>query len=127
LPNWTAAGDHISFVCDRDAALTVVKRVTRYHSFEEMLDGRRTRHRDRTLAPRDPAVNTNIECWRASIRGCGVDAETHQLVQELATLTGETQTRAVTIAVRERLDRMRHLHEAGLAAPGYRPDDLVRR
>jgi antitoxin VapB len=41
--------------------------------------------------------------------------ETHQLVQELAALTGETQTTAVTIAVRERLDRVRHLHEASLA------------
>ena len=30
-------------------------------------------------------------------------AETHQLVQELAALTGETQTMAVTVAVRERL------------------------
>ena len=29
------------------------------------------------------------------------NAETHQLVQELAELTGETQTMAVTIAVRE--------------------------
>ena len=43
------------------------------------------------------------------------NAETHQLVQELAALTGETQTTAVTIAVRERLDRVRHLREAGLA------------
>ena len=42
-------------------------------------------------------------------------AETHQLVQELAELTGETQTLAVTVAVRERLERVRHLHEAGLA------------
>ena len=42
-------------------------------------------------------------------------AETHQLVQELAELTGETQTMAVTIAVRERLERVRHLREAGLA------------
>ncbi|MGH3274716.1 MAG: type II toxin-antitoxin system VapB family antitoxin [Streptosporangiaceae bacterium] len=42
-------------------------------------------------------------------------AETHQLVQELAALTGETQTAAVTIAVRERLHRLRHLREAGLA------------
>ena len=41
--------------------------------------------------------------------------ETHQLVQELAALTGETQTMAVTIAVRERLDRVRHLREASLA------------
>jgi len=34
-----AAGDHIRFVCGRDDALTIVKRVTRYRSFEEMLDG----------------------------------------------------------------------------------------
>jgi ASC-1-like (ASCH) protein len=34
-----AAGDHIRFVCGRDDAITVVKRVTRYRSFEEMLDG----------------------------------------------------------------------------------------
>jgi antitoxin VapB len=38
------------------------------------------------------------------------NAETHHLVQELAALTA-----AVTIAVRERLDRVRHLREAGLA------------
>jgi antitoxin VapB len=43
------------------------------------------------------------------------NAETYQLVQELAALTGETQTTAVTIAVRERLDRVRHLREASLA------------
>ena len=43
------------------------------------------------------------------------NTETHQLVQELAALTGETQTTAVTIAVRERLDRVRHLRQAGLA------------
>ena len=43
------------------------------------------------------------------------NAETHRLVQELAALTGETQTTAVTVAVRERLDRVRHLHGAGMA------------
>lgn len=32
------AGDHIRFVCGRDDALTRVKRVSRYGSFEEMLD-----------------------------------------------------------------------------------------
>jgi antitoxin VapB len=42
-------------------------------------------------------------------------AETYQLVQELAALTGETQTRAVTVAVRERLERVRHQDEVGLA------------
>jgi len=43
------------------------------------------------------------------------NAETHELVQELAALTGETQTTAVNIAVRERLERVRHQREAGLA------------
>ncbi|WP_214415279.1 ASCH domain-containing protein [Sphaerisporangium fuscum] len=33
-----AAGDHIRFVCGRDEALTKIKRVARYASFEEMLD-----------------------------------------------------------------------------------------
>jgi ASC-1-like (ASCH) protein len=33
-----AAGDHIRFVCGRDDALTKVKRVARYSSFEKMLD-----------------------------------------------------------------------------------------
>ncbi|HUJ05383.1 MAG TPA: type II toxin-antitoxin system VapB family antitoxin [Streptosporangiaceae bacterium] len=43
------------------------------------------------------------------------NAKTHALVQELAALTGETQTTAITIAVRERLERVRRLREAGLA------------
>jgi ASC-1-like (ASCH) protein len=34
-----AAGDHIRFMCGHDDALTVVKRVTRYRSFEAVLDG----------------------------------------------------------------------------------------
>jgi len=42
------------------------------------------------------------------------NARTHELVRELAALTGETQTMAVAIAVRERLERVRHLREAGL-------------
>ncbi|MBO2461545.1 ASCH domain-containing protein [Actinomadura sp. LCR2-06] len=33
-----AAGDYIRFVCGRDDALTRVKRVARYGSFEELLD-----------------------------------------------------------------------------------------
>jgi ASC-1-like (ASCH) protein len=37
LRNLTA-GDHIRFVCGRDDVLTRVKHVTRYTSFEEMLD-----------------------------------------------------------------------------------------
>jgi antitoxin VapB len=38
------------------------------------------------------------------------DEETHRLVRELAQLTGESQTTAVAVAVRERLDR---LHATG--------------
>jgi antitoxin VapB len=41
--------------------------------------------------------------------------DTHRLVQELARLTGESQTVAVTTAVRERLDRLRRARGAGLA------------
>ena len=41
--------------------------------------------------------------------------ETHVLAQELATLTGESMTAAVTTAVRERLDRVRREHGLGLA------------
>ena len=33
--------------------------------------------------------------------------ETHRMAQELATLTGESMTEAVTEAVRERLDRVK--------------------
>jgi antitoxin VapB len=41
--------------------------------------------------------------------------DTHRLVQELARLTGETQTAAVTTAVRERLERISQERKAGLA------------
>lgn len=41
--------------------------------------------------------------------------ETHRLVQELANLTGESQTAAVTQAVRERLDRVRRERGVSLA------------
>ena len=34
--------------------------------------------------------------------------ETHRLARELAELTGETMTGAVTVAIRERLDREKH-------------------
>lgn len=37
--------------------------------------------------------------------------ETHRLVRELAELTGESQTEAVTAAVRERLARVRNTEE----------------
>ena len=41
--------------------------------------------------------------------------ETHRLAQELAMLTGESMTAAVTEAVRERLDRVRRERGVGLA------------
>jgi antitoxin VapB len=41
------------------------------------------------------------------------NAETHRLVRELAELTGESQTAAITQAVRERLDRVRKKDESG--------------
>ena len=43
------------------------------------------------------------------------NAETHRLVQELAALTGESMTAAVTEAVRERLDRLRRERGVSLA------------
>jgi len=43
------------------------------------------------------------------------NAETHRLVQELAGLTGESMTAAVTEAVRERLDRVRRERGISLA------------
>ena len=41
--------------------------------------------------------------------------ETHRLVRELAALTGESMTAAVTEAVRERLDRVRREQSLSLA------------
>lgn len=41
--------------------------------------------------------------------------ETHRLVRELAELTGESLTAAVTVAVRERLDRLRWQRGVSLA------------
>ncbi len=41
--------------------------------------------------------------------------ETHRLVKELAKLTGENQTAAVTQAVRERLERVRRRRGGSLA------------
>ncbi len=41
--------------------------------------------------------------------------ETHQLARELADLTGESVTGAVTVALRERLERVRRERGASLA------------
>jgi antitoxin VapB len=41
--------------------------------------------------------------------------EAHRLAEQLAKLTGETMKAAVTIALRERLERVRREHSPGLA------------
>lgn len=41
--------------------------------------------------------------------------ETHELVRELATLTGESMTTAIRVAVRERIARVETERDAGLA------------
>lgn len=43
------------------------------------------------------------------------NAETERLSRDLAELTGESLTTALTVAVRERLDRLRRGDQAGLA------------
>ncbi len=45
------------------------------------------------------------------------NSETHRLIRELADLTGESMTTAVTVAVRDRLARIRTSEpQAGMAA-----------
>jgi antitoxin VapB len=41
--------------------------------------------------------------------------DAHRLAEELAKLTGESMTTAVTLALRERLDRVRYERHGGLA------------
>lgn len=41
--------------------------------------------------------------------------ETHRLVRQLSKLTGESQTKAITTAVRERLNRIRQKKDKSLA------------
>lgn len=43
-----------------------------------------------------------------------------RLAEELAALTGETKTEAITVALRERLGRMRRKHSAGERLRGIR-------
>ncbi len=43
------------------------------------------------------------------------NAETHRLARKLANLTGQSMTAAVTQAIRERLERVRHAKSASLA------------
>ena len=43
------------------------------------------------------------------------NGETHELVRELSRVTGESMTEAVTVAVRERLERLRRERGVSLA------------
>jgi antitoxin VapB len=43
------------------------------------------------------------------------NAETHRLARELATIMGESLTTAVTVAVQERLERVRTTRKGGIA------------
>lgn len=53
-------------------------------------------------------------------------AEADRLARTLARLTGETMTDAVTVALRERLDRVRDRHQAAESLP-ERLEALARR
>jgi antitoxin VapB len=46
--------------------------------------------------------------------------ETHQLIRELAEITGETQTAAVTNAVKEKLARVRRAGKPGILSARLR-------
>ena len=48
--------------------------------------------------------------------------ETHQLARELAALTGESMTGAITVALRERLERERHERSAEIRLRRLRDD-----
>lgn len=41
--------------------------------------------------------------------------ETHRLARELSRLTGESMTEAITVALQERIRRVRPAHQGGLA------------
>jgi antitoxin VapB len=84
-----------------------------------------------TVHPGVPDAKTNLALDRTVASGFGrikanhgrrVDmslniknTETHRLARELAALTGESVTEAVTVAVQERLDRVRHEGSGRLA------------
>ena len=53
------------------------------------------------------------------------NAEAEELARQLAAATGESVTRAVAIALRERLDRIRHQDEAAVAERIARIHEVV--
>jgi antitoxin VapB len=51
--------------------------------------------------------------------------EAERLARELAAVTGESLTRAVTVAIRERLDRLQHRDEAAAAERAARLREIA--
>jgi len=54
------------------------------------------------------------------------NAEAEELARQLAAATGESVTRAVATALRERLDRIRHVNEAAAAGRAARIREAVK-
>ena len=70
------------------------------------------------LLPKGPYCGRSTCCNGRLVYDMGLNIkndETYRLVDELAKLTGETMTAAVTVAVRERLDRIRRVRDGRLA------------
>ena len=70
------------------------------------------------LLPKGPYCGRSTCCNGRLVYDMGLNIkndETYRLVDELAKLTGETMTAAVTEAVRERLDRIRRVRDGRLA------------
>ncbi|MFV0320112.1 MAG: type II toxin-antitoxin system VapB family antitoxin [Microbacterium sp.] len=51
----------------------------------------------------------------------------HDLVRQLAVLTGMSQTSAVEDAVRRRLEELQIIERAGRPTPAYSPEEIERR
>ena len=59
-----------------------------------------------------------VDIWGDQVENMSLNIkrrETYRLARELAALTGESLTTAITVAVRERLERTRRRLEPGLA------------
>ncbi|GGK70835.1 isomerase [Sphaerisporangium melleum] len=78
------AGDQIRFVCGRDDALTRVKRVTRYTSFEEMLDAEGPEQVNPT-SPREQQLANIRRIYGPEKEALGVLAIEIELIDEAAT------------------------------------------
>ena len=63
-----------------------------------------------------PLVYSATYGWYTGVMAMNIkNPETQRLVQQLAKLTGESLTTAITESVRERLNRLRSAQQAGLA------------